>query len=140
MNKDQKLEQFKQLWESITPDLIPQLEETFDDYAIKLTEFLILSILEDEDFEIGILNDDEASMISYDIYNMDKHLTLYYKSDTSWVIVLHLEDYDGNEKDFISVISEEESSVIPIGLKNLMKETLKKGEPQAIQANSLKSK
>ncbi|MBW8330382.1 MAG: hypothetical protein K0M40_00060 [Prolixibacteraceae bacterium] len=137
-NENQRLEQFEQLWQSITPELIPQLDENFEEYAIKLTEFLILSLFESEYFEIGILNDNEASMISYDIYNSDKQLTLYYMANETWKIELHLEDYDGNERDYSSKLEADETQVIPVGLKNLMKETLEQGEARSVQAKSIK--
>ena len=135
-NEIQRLEQFEQLWQSITPELIPQLDENFEEYAIKLTEFLILSVLESEYFEIGILNDNESSMISYDIYNSDKQLTLYYMANETWQIELHLED-DDNERDFNSILNADEIQVIPIGLRYLMKETLEQGKDRSVQAKSI---
>jgi hypothetical protein len=137
-NEIQRLEQFEQLWQSITPELIPQLDESFDEYAIKLTEFLILSLFESEYFEIGILNDNESSMISYDIYNSDKYLTLHYMANETWKIELHLEDYDGNERDYISILKTDETQIIPLGLQYLMKETFEQGEARSVQAKSIK--
>ena len=137
-NENRRLEQFEQLWQSITPELIPQLDENFEEYAIKLTEFLILSLLESEYFEIGILNDNEASMVTYDIYNSDKQLTLYYRANETWKIELHLEDDDGNERDYNSILEADETQVIPIGLRHLMKETLEQGEARSVQAKSIK--
>lgn len=135
-NENQRLEQFEQLWQSITPELIPQLDENFEEYAIKLTEFLILSLFESEYFEIGISSDNEASMISYDIYNSDKQLTLYYMANETWQIELHLED-DDNERDFNSILNADEIQVIPIGLRYLMKETLEQGKDRSVQAKSI---
>lgn len=137
-NEYQRLKQFELIWESITSELIPQLDENFEKYAINLTEFLILSLLESEYFEIGIFNDDEASVVSYDIYNLDKHLTLYYMANGTWKIELHLENDDGNKRDYNSILGADGTQAVPIGLRQLMKETLEQGEARTVQAKSIK--
>ena len=135
---NKKLEQFEVLWKSITSDLIPNLDKSFEEYATNLTEFLILSVLESDYFEIGILNENEASMVSYDIYNMEKHLTLYYKPNETWEIELHLEDDEGEDRDYHSILEPNKDQLIPVGLRHLMKETLEQETPRTVQANSLK--
>ena len=104
------------------------IERRIKDMISTLVEFLIVSLLEQEDIEIGLLHNNQGSMVAYDIYNTDKILELRYRNDTTFELHVALEDEDGNLKSFYNTLSEKQISIIPEGLQMLMKSAYDKGE------------
>lgn len=129
-----------QMWDLIDRNSTEYLDNHFIDIAPKLIQFLIISLLTDKDFEIGIFYVQEkkgGAFISYDIYNTDKQLTL--RVTTKWIFILQLSvyDWDDNEKIYRNHLTEDEIKYIPIGLQNLMKEVVNTYKVQTIKAGTL---
>lgn len=139
MNQEEKREQLNEIWDSLNESSIEYLDSEFNKIAPKLTEFLILSVLNDDEIDIGTFGDEktEGACITYDVYNTDKMLSLKYGKNSNWGIELILYDWEGEEKKYFYPINGEEIKVIPEGLSIIMTEVAKKGRGKVIRVSAL---
>ncbi|MES2512886.1 MAG: hypothetical protein V4580_02025 [Bacteroidota bacterium] len=114
-------EQLDEVWETVY--YTDELKKTIRDIAPALIEFLIVSLLEQGDIEVGLFHKgkDAGSCIAYDIYNMDKVLEVRYNQDTSFEMYLALEDDEGEMQYFYHALTDKEIKIIPEGLQMLMR-------------------
>ncbi|MCD6019570.1 MAG: hypothetical protein K0S53_2691 [Bacteroidetes bacterium] len=130
-------EQLDEVWDSVyyTDDLSKRMR----DIAPGLIEFLMSSLLEQEDFEIGLFHQGEnaGSCVAYDTYSTDKILELRYKQDTSFELYLALEDDDYEMQDFYYTLSDKDTRIIPEGIQNLMKQAWDKGETRTFRKGTI---
>ncbi len=130
-------EQLEEIWETVyyTEDMQSKIR----DLAPGLIQFLIVSLLEDGDIEIGLFEsrDYKGSVVAYDIYNTDKMLHLRYKQDTSFELYLSLENDDCEMEDFYHTLTDAEIKIIPEGLQNLMKQAWDKGETRTYRKGTI---
>ncbi len=121
-------EQLNEVWDTVyyTDDFNKRIR----DLAPALIQFLIVSLLEQGDIEIGLFNagKDAGSCVAYDIYNLDKVLELRYKQDTSFELYLALEDDEGDMQYCHHTLTDKEIKIIPEGLQLLMRKAWDKNE------------
>ena len=113
---------FETFWNAIDKNSIDYLDENFNSIAIKLLEFLMHSILNDGQVDIGTFRDGdfEGAIVEYDIYTSDKNLKLKLHKDESFELELFLFDWDDKEKIYKYKLDDNEIKSIPEGLRNLM--------------------
>lgn len=121
-------EQLNEVWDTVyyTDDFNKRIR----DLAPALIQFLMVSLLEQGDIEIGLFNagKDAGSCVAYDIYNTDKVLELRYKQDTSFELYLALEDDEGDMQKYHYTLTDKEIKIIPEGLQLLMRKAWDKNE------------
>lgn len=107
-------EQLNEVWDTVyyTDDFNKRIR----DLAPALIQFLMVSLLEQGDIEIGLFNavKDAGSCVAYDIYNTDKVLELRYKQDTSFELYLALEDDEGDMQECHHTLTDKEIKIIPV--------------------------
>lgn len=133
-------EKLNEAWDSVyyTNDI----ERRIKDLVPVLVEFLMESLLDQEEIEIGCFyrGKNRGSCVGFDIYNTDKILELHYKQDTSFEIHVAIADEDGDMRSFYSTLTEKHIGIIPEGLRILMKKAYDKDEtlvfkPDRIEAH-----
>jgi hypothetical protein len=123
-------EKMDDLWDSVyyTPDM----ELKIKDMAPGLVEFLMASLLHEEEIDIGTFNDENGSNgtnVCYDVYNTDKMLQVRYKNDTNFELFVALEnDDEGCLEFFHHTLTDNEVAIIPEGLQILMKKAFDSGD------------
>lgn len=138
-NKD-KRKYLEEIWEQINERSIEKLDIDYGNIALKLTEFLIHSVLCDDQIDIGtFIGKSKGACITFDVYNSEKILTLKLHTNFKWTIELQLRDNDDNLKEYIHLLTGNELKVIPEGLVELMKETVKSNKERVVSATALKN-
>ena len=105
-----------------------------------LLEVLITSVLSEEEIDIGTFehnNSQYGSIISYDIYNVDRQLNLKLDQSLNFELELIFYDSDDEEKSFICKLDEEMLKMIPEGLKNIMNDVMHSNKERTINPKSL---
>jgi hypothetical protein len=140
MEKQVNIEKFDLVWKSIGKDSIEYLDKHFEDITSGLVHFLISSLLENDEIEIGIFTEEnqKGAIVSYDIYNTDKQLNLKAITDLTFEIELFLSDNDDNEKIYKHILSQDQVKIIPEVLKNLMIESAVTEKDTSIRPGTLK--
>lgn len=123
-------EEMDDLWESVyyTPDMKRRIK----DMAAGLVEFLMTSLLQEEEINIGTFEDGNGSYgtsVCYDVYNTDKMLHVRYKNNTTFELFVALENDDEGCLEFYHhTLTDKEVAIIPEGLQILMKKAFDKGK------------
>lgn len=78
-----------------------------------------------------------ASFISHDTSNIDNIYRLKLKPDDTFELEFQMEDYEGVERIYIHVFTEEQIKIIPQRLIPIMKEVLQSAQPRTILYKSL---
>ena len=139
MNKEQQREKLNEMWEAI--DFNSFNKTNFKADAPKLLEFLITSVLLENNIHIGVTFDNEkaiTSNITYDIYNNDKELTLKLYPKSIFKLEISFYDWDGEKQAHTHKLSKDEIKTIPEGLIISMQEALKKEDTISINTTHLK--
>ncbi len=128
-----------QIWDSIGYDSTDYLDREYNNIVPELLEFLINSLLSEDEIDIGIFSKgkQKGSIVTYDFFISDKNLCLKLMPDNSFELELMMFDNDGNEKLYIRKLSEEEVITIPDRLRILMKEVLNERESRAFNISTL---
>lgn len=138
MNPEEKREFLNNIWDRIDESTIPYLDNEFDAIAPKLVEFLLMSILNEDEIDIGTYaqGDTEGSCITYDVFNTDKRLELQLSSSLVFELALSICDFEGDEKNYSYLLNDIDVKIIPPGLINMMSEVakMKKGKKVFIKS------
>lgn len=131
-------EEMDNIWDSFyyTPDIHQRIK----DNAAGLVEFLMTSLLMEDEIEIGLFSNPDGthgSMVTYDVYNDDKVLSIRYKNDTSFELHIELENDEGELRAFDHALSEREVDVIPEGLQILMKKAFDTNDAMVWKPNTI---
>ncbi|MEQ1734129.1 MAG: hypothetical protein ABL940_10670 [Bacteroidia bacterium] len=139
-----KWEALREIWDSILPFESKYYADNFDNIAPKLLRFLITSLRDSENFEIGTYGENGA-IVTFDQYdNFDKQLNLIMFGDKHLELELYLYD-DSDEEDknpekrIIYRLSEEKIKFVPPALLAFMAEVKKKKKPMKQIGSALKS-
>lgn len=140
MEKQDNQETFDQVWNAIGKDSIEYLDRHFEDISSGLVHFLIFSLLEKDEIEIGTFTDEKqkGAIVTYDIYNTDKQLNLKANTDLTFEIELFLSDNDDNEKTYRHKLSQDQVKIIPEVLKKTMIESALTEKDTSIRPGTLK--
>lgn len=131
-------EHLDNLWDSVY--YTSGLKHMINKIAPRLVEFLMASLLLEEEIEIGLFGrggKKSASTVCYDIYNTDKILELRFRKDNKFELRLALENDDGDLESFYHTLNEKEAMIIPEGLRNLMKQAFQENEGMVYQTGSI---
>ena len=137
--KEIKREKLNHLWDSIGDNSIDYLNNSFKLIAPKLLEFLIVSLLNEDELDIGIFSEKSRSgaIVSYDIYNSDKQLSLKLLPKNVFKLELLIYDSDGILKTFNYKLDSIEIKMIPHGLINIMQEVLSELKSKTLKIGGL---
>jgi hypothetical protein len=135
MNLEEKQERLNQLWDSIDENAIDYLDANFYEIAPRLIEFLVVSILCEEEIDIGVFMN--GSIISFDIYNTDKELLLKLNDKSQFELELSIMDYEDERRTYQYLLKESDLKIIPIGLKNIMANVAKSQESETLFIKSI---
>lgn len=130
---------FQEFWDSINPSSAKIVKEHFYSCAPKLTEQLILYILENDHFEIGLSwnYSERWSHISYDQWDTDKILSLRFSLKEEFDLFFSFYTDDGYQE--ISYpLNQEEIEMVPQGLRVLMQQVVISKEAKAVSKNTLR--
>lgn len=133
-NYQNKREKLNEMWETIDCTSIDDVN--FNQKAPKLLEFLIVSVLNEENISIGTYGD-EYSSITYNHFNTDKMLTLTLDKNSAFELELTLYDYDYEEIKYPFKLANQDLKIIPEGLVDLMRQVMETMEPMTIKTKSL---
>lgn len=139
-DKEIKREKLNWLWDSIGYDSIDYLNDNFKSIAPQLLEFLIISLLNEDELDIGIFSEksQKGAIVSFDIYDSDKELNLKLLPKGIFELELMIYDSEGTLKTYKYTLDSLEIKMIPEGLINLMKEVLEERESKTIKIGGLK--
>lgn len=137
--KEMEKESLDQIWDSIGYDSVDFLDREFESIAPKLLEFLIVSILDEEEVDIGIFSEgkQKGSTITYDFFVSDKNLSLRLLPSHNFELELMMYDSTGEERLYKKTLKSDEAVIIPERLKWMMKEVLKERVSRAFNISSL---
>lgn len=117
MTDKQKLES---LWNSIDLKSLLTVKEIFEYNTDSLLDFLIDKTLDKEKFEIGLFEEGKHSGSSLVYKESQKEIELRLKKNSTYDLILTVEDAEGEIHIFRSKLSNDELKLIPENLKNLM--------------------
>lgn len=138
--KEKNREPLDAIWDSLGPGSHEYLNSNFKIIAPKLLEFLITRLLLDEEFEIGYFQhgSKKGAVISYNIYDKEKQMELRLDQKQNFELRLQIWDFDDEELEYKYKLVNQDSDVIPEGLKNLMIEIVHSSNPITVKSKSLK--
>jgi len=139
MNREDKRENLNKVWDEINESSVDYLKSEFKNIAPKLIEFLVVSLLNQEEIDFGTYWDGkkEGAIVSYDIYNTNKQLTLKMDSKFKLELELMIYDFDGEENIFTYPINEDDLKIIPQGLVNIIIEVVKTKKEKTVFVKSI---
>jgi hypothetical protein len=129
---------FEKFWENVNAYTSPMIRKNFSEHAVTLLQGLLMETFKYDNVDISLFLDPKnpIALLTYDQWNSDKQLSLRLHRDGKFD--LYFECYE--EDDYQSVIyelPEQDKTMIPDGLRQLMTEVIKTQHPVSVHKNTL---
>lgn len=136
MIKDQKI--FDE-WNKIDSYTVSFLNENFNRIASALLVYLISSVLEETEFEIGTFEDgrQKGASISYMSPNKNKQIELRVKRSSSYELLLYVYHSEEEISIFKNKLEEDEIKMIPQSLRDLLDKVKTIGQPVSFYTSQI---
>lgn len=141
MNLPKTIEEYEDIWDSISPDYAEELSKSWDVIYVNWIQFLMKYFLLIETIEIGTtyLNDQIASCAEFNWYENEKKLIILLDSSNHYHIQFNIHNDDYDLLEFRMKLKDDDVALIPEGLRNCLLEAKNTDTPQTFEPNRIKS-